>query len=233
MGREALPTHVRLFGDIFADDRSTLTEEDFSKEELDVMRNLVKASNYSDNYEVNRLLETRDEGRNVISMIMDDAIAKAKTPEIKKELEKQKEASLAQVDKDIDSYLSTADRTNVNYTEYMSQGYGNLNNMNAWDSIISNLSPSAGESVLNSLGRFSAQYNPDGSVDVEDYYAMDLTPESVIEEGSFNPRDIVEAIAYAANPSYHRKITVNLPDVDWEKPEVEDLNRTGLESTIK
>jgi len=242
MGREALPTHVRLFGDIFANDRSTVTEEAFTQEELDVMKKLVEDKNYKDVQRANELTDELDKHTKMINDMYDnmlDELGDEATEYQKASIEENRNKDLADYQAKIDSYLSTANRTNINYWDYVRDG-ANLNKMNegSWFDM---LNPDAKQRVLNSVGRFSAEVDKEGNAIIKDTYAMDLTPSGIVDNSSYRPRDIVEAIAYAANPSYSRKVNVKIPDVDWGLPdeywepkeEAVDLKRTGLEPTIK
>jgi len=242
MGREALPTHLRLFGDIFADDRSPVTEEAFTQEELDVIKKLVEDKNYKDVQRANELTDELDKNTKMINDMYDDMLGELgddATEYQKASIEESRQKDLAKYQAKIDSYLSTADRTSIDYWDYVKEG-ANLNKMNegSWFDM---LNPDAKQRVLNSVGRFSAEVDKNDNATIKDTYAMDLTPSGIADNNSYRPRDIVEAIAYAANPSYSRKVDVKIPDVDWGLPdeywkpkeEVEDLKRTGFEPTIK
>lgn len=221
---DSIPLHLRLYMEMLGGKDSPVDNSYFSDQEIMAMANLFNESVRNSEKEYNNLLEKQKYLQTVLNSTT--TLDKKYSPEeltakldervaIRKELE--------DITNKLQSYQNTADRSSVDYLDYRDASGANLNDANRTASKVFSNNPY--DTVMNSIGQFKGQLNPDGSVSINDIYSMDLDRSSL--ESAQGMRDYAEILAKELRPDYKRNINVTIP------AEFIDVNTTGFEPTIK
>ena len=219
---------IRLYLEFLAGNNDSITEEDFTEEQLLAFRQLLEGSSNLDKKFENSLAGT-------VSFYKEEA-DRAKNKKDNSEYKYWNE-KLVQAQKDLESYTSTRDKSSVSYGDYSQLAGTSVDKAD----VENLLDPTTSEVLLNSLGEFRGTRTPDGGWEIDDSYEfirdepitrIDLLHPAVFEALLGSPRNMAEWAALMLRPEHERQVAIKLPPIEQEV-NFEDLEKTGFESTIK
>lgn len=205
-----LPVNMRTFIETVAGADRTITEKDFTPEDLAYMRNLIEQTKVKNNQTEQVLRDRRD------------TISEMGVYELGKnnELVDITEQEVAELDRKIKSYDDTRNKTSVNYmdiakTQSPSSGEGA-------ESIVQTVKDSFNDPayrVKTTLGRFTAEHQDDGSIIIKDTYDWNKLEEkptfkdfmAAVPELANNPRKAGNAFMRLMRPDASRQVRIQLP----------------------
>jgi hypothetical protein len=233
-----IPANVRLYGEFMAGKEDPITEKDFSKEELQAMREAI-SKRKKENQQVENFVRSFAEDNQVFKkksrLEYDENTGKLKereyyvnykmeefSPEditdpdiLKTEQERLKTA--------IESFDKTAGKTSVN--KYYDRDVYQPGLMGTLEKLGD---PRYG--LQTSLGEFTATENDDGTISISDDYNFnpdefdreDIDLEMLIANAD-NPQHLAELLARKFRPEHSREV-----DITMSKEDTPEMNKGGL-----
>tara|TARA_R110000744_G_scaffold255615_1_gene371092 strand:- start:148 stop:855 length:708 start_codon:yes stop_codon:yes gene_type:complete len=166
-----LPTNAKLFGEYLAGKKDPITEKDFTPQELSEMLRMIEQQDTRNVEEEEGLqrsltsyqknLETFDPNKNLVQDEKGNLVPKY----TEKEYNKEVQANIKNVERQLASYEKTRDKTAVGYREERADPEG-LKIVDA----ISQSFTSPAYNIETTLGNFSARKNKNGTVSIKDTY---------------------------------------------------------------
>ena len=205
-----LPVNMRTFIETVAGADRTITEQDFTPEDLAYMRKLVEQTRLRNEQTEQTLKDRRD------------TISEMGLYELGKnnELVDITEKELANLDRKIKSYADTRNRTSVQYRDIAKTQTPSTDE--GAESIVQTVKDSFSDPayrVKTTLGRFTAEHQDDGSIVIKDTYDWNKLEEkptfkefmAAVPEMANNPRMAGNAFMRLMKPDTAREVRIQLP----------------------
>jgi len=166
-----LPTNIRLFGEYLLGEQNSITEKDFTPQELSEMLKMIQEQESRNAQEeaglqrslgaYQRNLETFDPSKNLVQDEKGNLVPKYTEKEYNEEIQK----NIKDIENKLASYDKTRNKTAVGYRDERTDSEGLL----LADAIAQTFTSPA-YNIETSLGHFSARKNKDGTVSIKDRY---------------------------------------------------------------
>ena len=205
-----LPVNMRTFIETVAGAGRTITEKDFTPEDLTYMRRLVDETKRKNNEYENYLIEHRD-------LVSDMGVYEL---DANKNLVDVTSRELELLDRKIESYENTRNRTSVQYDDIAKTQQPTTEG--GLESITQTVSDSFNDPayrIKTTLGRFTAEHQGDGSLIIKDTYDWNELDEKptfkefleAVPQLANNPRMAGNAFMRLMKPDTKREVRIQLP----------------------
>lgn len=219
-----IPTNIRLFMEQVIGKDSPITEQDFTEEELEVMRDRMmaqEARNIREEGGFRTAYERLNSPDYDLGWRMEQSPEAGRLEYVSTDiLEAERQQELDRLKRGIESYETTRDRVSVSYPEELIESR-KLHGRGGWiDTLIESFS-SPETNVSTTLGRFKAIKNEDDTVTIKDTYNWNpVGPDfklslkdflTVVWDNRNDPEALGNVFMRVALPKRERDVEINLP----------------------
>ncbi len=207
-----IPVNMRIFAETVAGVDQPITEEDFTPQDLKYLRSLIENTQKKNNEMENMLVEHRD-------LISDMGGVYELGPD--RTLVDITDKEISELNKKIQSYRDTSDRTSVQYKDIAKTQQPTTEG--GVESITQTVKDSFNDPayrIKTTLGRFTAEHQDDGSIIVKDTYDWDKVNDvdkptfrefiEAVPELASNPRKAGNAFMRLVKPDTSREVRIQL-----------------------
>ncbi len=207
-----IPVNMRIFAETVAGVDQPITEEDFTPQDLKYLRSLIENTQKKNNEMENMLVEHRD-------LISDMGGVYELGPD--RTLVDITDKEISELNKKIQSYRDTSDRTSVQYKDIAKTQQPTTEG--GVESITQTVKDSFNDPayrIKTTLGRFTAEHQDDGSIIVKDTYDWDKVKDvdkptfrefiEAVPELASNPRKAGNAFMRLVKPDTSREVRIQL-----------------------